>query len=272
MINYQYTYGPVSSWRLGSSLGIDPISQKEKICNFDCVYCQLGRTKEFARERREFLDVQDVTEEIRRVELPMAVDYITFSGAGEPTLAKNLGDMIQAVRGVRKEKIAVITNSSLISRKDVKEDLLMADFVLAKLDACDPALFQKVNRPMKNIKFEFLTNALKDFSVLYDGRFALQIMFTDVNKESAERIAELAGKISPDEIQINTPLRPCHVKALSPADLEAVETCFRRICRGRSEIVNVYKARRKSVTPVSQPDTLRRRGKNERKRWRDGEF
>ena len=94
---YRYIYGPVSSWRLGRSLGVDPISAKEKICTFDCVYCQLGRTKTFSSERREFVRIKDVIHEIQTLPLP-PIDYITFSGAGEPTLAKNLGGMIKAVK------------------------------------------------------------------------------------------------------------------------------------------------------------------------------
>ena len=107
---YRYIYGPVSSWRLGRSLGVDPISAKEKICTFDCVYCQLGRTKTFSSERREFVRIKDVIHEIQTLPLP-PIDYITFSGAGEPTLAKNLGGMIKAVKKIRKEKVLVSARS-----------------------------------------------------------------------------------------------------------------------------------------------------------------
>ncbi len=270
--SYRYTYGPVSSWRLGSSLGVDPISGMQKVCNFDCVYCQLGRTKEFADERRNFVPFKDVAEEVREIASVTPIDYITFSGAGEPTLAKNLGEMIKAVKKIRREKIAVITNSSLIDHRDVREDLSFADFVLAKLDVCDPDLFRRINRPTPGIDFERIMSALKSFKAFYHGRFALQIMFVPFNLKSAERIAELAKEIHPHEIQLNTPLRKCSAKAIPRTDLEAVEKCFRSVCGNEIEIINVYQAKRKKVASVSEAETLRRRGKDNGKGDRHGRF
>ena len=107
---YKYIYGPVSSWRLGRSLGIDPISSFQKTCTFDCVYCQSGRTEVFSTRREVFVPTEALIQELNS--LPeVSIDYITFAGNGEPTLAKNLGGMIRAVKIIRREKIAVITNS-----------------------------------------------------------------------------------------------------------------------------------------------------------------
>lgn len=260
---YHYIYGPVPSWRLGSSLGVDPISAKEKICTFDCVYCQLGRTKAFSNQRREFVRTKDVLREIGTI--PWAsIDYITFSGAGEPTLAKNLGAMIKAVRKIRREKVAVITNASLMNRRDVQQDLSLADFVLAKLDADSEESFQTMNRPMSvmpPINFRSILGGIKGFNSLYKGRLALQIMFTSLNKKNAEQMAQLAKEIRPDEIEINTPLRPCGAEPLSEAILGGIEDQFRGICGGNIPIINVYSAEKKKVLPISGPDTLRRRGK-----------
>jgi len=260
--SFRYVYGPVSSWRLGSSLGVDPVSGGNKICNFDCVYCQLGRTREFANERRKFIPVKDVIEEINSISSAGSIDYITLSGAGEPTLASNLGDMIQAIKKIRNEKIAVITNSSLLDRKDVREDLLAADFVLAKLDACSSDSFQQMNRPVPGIDFEKIADSLKRFRFLYKNRMALQVMFTRINQRNAEQIAQLVNEICPDEIQINTPLRRCLTRALPRIDLEMIEKCFRNVCGDKPVISNVYNAKRKKVASVSEPDTLRRRGKD----------
>jgi wyosine [tRNA(Phe)-imidazoG37] synthetase (radical SAM superfamily) len=190
-----------------------------------------------------------------------AIDYMTFSGAGEPTLAKNLGCMIRAVRRTRGEKIAVITNASLMHKKAVQKDLLLADFVLAKLDADSEELFKKMNRPMPGISFNSVLISLKKFRALFRGRLALQIMFTSANASSAERIALLARMIHPDEIQLNTPLRPCAVKAISPRALQKIQRTFQRICGKGLSIVNVYHAEKKKVSPLSKPATLRRRGK-----------
>src|SRR3989338_10882611 len=115
---YKYIYGPVYSWRMGTSLGIDPVTAKGKICNFDCIYCQLGRTAKFHTQREEFVSVDAIMAEIGSLP-PIHIDYYTFSGRGEPTLARNLGEMIRALRARGKCKVAVITNAALIGQKGV---------------------------------------------------------------------------------------------------------------------------------------------------------
>lgn len=258
--SHRYIYGPVASWRLGNSLGIDPISRGEKVCTFNCNYCQLGRTKVFTDERRDFVSLNGMIKEVKALP-PLDIDYVTFSGAGEPTLAKNLGTMIKALRKIRNEKIAVITNSSLMDRKDVREDLSLADFVLAKLDACFEDLFMKINRPMRTIRFGAVVAALKEFRSVSAARFALQIMFTAANKDYAQEMAQMAKEINPHEIQVNTPLRPCGVKPLAPPEIHEIEQCFRNTCGKNVNIMNVYEAEKRKVMPVSEPDTLKRRGK-----------
>ncbi|BER93186.1 radical SAM protein [Thermatribacter velox] len=251
----KYVYGPVASWRLGSSLGIDPLSCKDKICTFDCIYCQLGETHFFSSERKIYVSTENLLEEISS--LPeIGIDYITFSGRGEPTLAKNLGEMIKSVKKVRREKVAVITNSSLMDREDVVKDLLLADFVMAKLDAFSQGSLEAINKPMKEINFDAIFNGIKKFRSLYRGRLALQIMFVEENKDDAEKLSELAREINPDEVQINTPLRPCKVKPLSREEIQRVKSYFEGM-----NIVSVYDVEKKAVQPISAEDTLRRRGK-----------
>ena len=146
MINpFQYVFGPVRSWRLGRSLGIDPLSSKDKICNMDCIYCQLGKTAHLTNERKIYVPTQDVMDEISRIPLHF-VDHITFAGRGEPTLALNLGEMIRGIKAIRQEKVAVLTNSSLMNLKEVRDDLMAADFVLAKLDAGNQSFFETVDQ------------------------------------------------------------------------------------------------------------------------------
>ena len=145
-------YGPVPSWRMGKSLGIDLLSTRRKTCSFDCVYCQLGKTYKFSNERNIYVTSKEIIYEISS--LPeIKIDYITFSGKGEPTLAENLGKMIKSIKTLRKDKIAVITNSTLIYQEDITDDLLLADFVIAKLDAYSQKSLETINRPMKQITF-----------------------------------------------------------------------------------------------------------------------
>ena len=252
---YKYIYGPVSSWRLGSSLGIDPISDRKKVCTFDCIYCQVGRTKMLSCERKIFVSVAEILEELGS--LPsLRVDYITFSGKGEPTLAKNLGRMIKAIKQIRREKIAVLTNSSMLDKKDVVEDLLLADFVAAKLDAGIQNIFEIVNRPLQDIRIDGIVNAIKRFKCIYKGKLALQVMFVKENKKYASEIARIAREINPDEVQINTPLRKCGVKPLSVRDLSTIKAYFKGL-----NTVSVYECKKVKVRPISKEDTLRRRGK-----------
>lgn len=252
--NYRYIYGPVSSWRLGRSLGIDPISAKEKICTFDCIYCQVGLREPSGSERKIFVPTDAIITEVES--LPsLKIDYITFSGKGEPTLANNLGEIIREIKKIRKEKIAIITNASLIDRKDVQEDLQLADFVMAKIDVCSKALLGKINRPAEDVEFDKIIKGINDFRAGYKGKFALQIMFVEENKESAADLAAIVEKIQPDEVQINTPLRPCGVKPLTKNELDAITGYFKG-----SNVISVYDVRMISTKSINKEDTLRRRG------------
>jgi len=257
---FKYIYGPVSSWRLGSSLGIDLLSQEEKICNFDCVYCQLGRIKKYTLERKVYVSVREVIDELG--ELPDTnIDYITFSGRGEPALAANLGKVIETVKSIRKEPVAVLTNSSLMGLDEVRNELVLADFVIAKMDACSPGSLQEINRPAEGIEFNGILEGIKAFRKNYSGKLALQMMFLNNNKNEIKKFIYLANYIKPDEIQVNTPLRPCPVWPLAKEDILKIKDCFIATCKVDS-VVSVYDEREiKRVPSLSDEDTLRRRGK-----------
>jgi len=252
---FKYLYGPVSSWRIGSSLGIDLLSQKEKICSFNCIYCQLGKTVVSDMTRLVYIEQEEVIKELNFLS-EMDIDYITFSGCGEPTLAKNLGEVIKAVKKIRHEPVAVLTNSSLMNRQDVRDDLCHADLVVAKLDASSQESLALVNRPCLGIEFEAIVEGIKEFKKQFQGKLALQIMFVKENMKYAEDIARIAEGIDSDEIQINTPLRPCAVKPLGIEELSQIKNLFRG-----PNVTSVYESRKKSVRPISDADTLKRRGK-----------
>ncbi|MBN1621502.1 MAG: radical SAM protein [Endomicrobiales bacterium] len=253
--DFNYIYGPVPSWRLGSSLGIDPLSNEDKICSFDCIYCQIGKTVVFTLERKIYVWTEEIIKEIKS--LPsVPIDYITFSGRGEPTLAKNLWYMIKAVKSLDIAKTAVITNSSLLHKEEVRKDLLAADFVVAKLDADSQETLSQINKPVKEITFDLILDGLKKFRAEYTGKLALQIMFIKENKDKAENIAKIAREMNPDEVQINTPLRPCKVKPLPREEVEEISGYFKGM-----NVISVYEAKKKEVKPISAEKTLIRRGK-----------
>jgi len=257
---FKYIYGPVPSWRLGSSLGIDLLSQEEKICNFDCVYCQLGPTKKHTVERKIYVPVEKVIGELGG--LPdTRIDYITFSGRGEPTLAANLGEAIKAVKLIRKEPIAVLTNGSLMGLDKVRKEIALADFVIAKLDACSPESLQEINWPAKEIEFGSILDGIKKFRKHYEGKLALQIMFIGNNKQDINKYIYLANYIKPDEIQVNTPLRTCNVKPLTKEEVLKIKDYFISACKAIN-VVSVYDERAsKDIASISDEDTLKRRGK-----------
>ena len=249
-------YGPVASWRLGRSLGIDLLSVQEKTCSFNCIYCQLGRTVHLLSERREFVSLAELTRELDSA-LKIEADYVTFSGTGEPTLASNLGRAIEIVRSIVQLPIAVLTNSSLMSSEDVRRELSKADVVVAKLDAPNEELFTLINRPVSGLHFMDIVEGLKNFRDEYKGKLALQMMFMGANRDYASAMAMVAADISPDEVQINTPLRPCSVDPLPPEEVALIQQEFSNL----ENVVTAYEAPRHEVMPLSLEETLRRRPK-----------
>ncbi len=247
-------YGPVASWRLGKSLGIDLLNTRRKVCSFNCLYCQLGETGQFVVEPKQFVSLEQLTDEItlfRSVE----ADYATFSGMGEPTLASNLGEAIVLTRATLDLPVAVLTNSSLMFRQDVRQRLAQADVVVAKLDAPNQKLFSLVNRPAADLHFDLILDGIRQFRDEYRGKLALQIMLIDANKDYAAEIAVLAQQISPDEVQINTPLRPCAVKPLPPQSISEIRGEFGNL----KNVVTVYEAPKQKVVPLDLTEALRRR-------------
>ncbi len=250
---HSVVYGPVPSWRLGRSLGIDMVSQPQKTCSFDCAYCQLGRTRVHTAQRREFVPLSQLVEELEQ--LPsLELDYVTFSGTAEPTLAANLGEAIIAIKEHLSPPVAVLTNSSLMSDAAVRRDLLQADQVVAKLDAPTPELLSYINHPAPEITLDRILDGLHSFRDEYRGRLALQIMFYEANEHCAEALAALAREIHPDEIEVNTPLRPCAVKPLSPEAIAEIMRAF-----SGPPAISVYEASRPTVQPLDVAETLQRR-------------
>ena len=236
------------------SVGIDPLSAKSKICNFDCVYCQLGKTAHFVTERKEFISVRDLMREVAAFNSEQ-IDHWTFSGRGEPTLAKNLGEMIKALRDIRDEKIAVITNASLMHRRDVQKDLSLADCVLAKLDASSQKSFETVGQTPQEMKLASIVEGIWEFRQSFKGKLALQIMFIEQNKKYASSIAQIARDIHPDEVQLNTPLRACAVKPLSVDEMNEIRVCFQGL-----PTVSVYDKEIKNIGSMNLETTVARHG------------
>ncbi|MFH0816054.1 MAG: radical SAM protein [Methanobacteriota archaeon] len=187
---------------------------RDKRCSFDCTYCQLGRTGIHTTERGNFVDLDQMEAELKALGASVRYDVVTFSGTGEPTLARNLPDAHRAIKRMLKAPTALLTNSSMMADVEVREGLLDFDIVVAKLDADSEGHFKQINRPAKGIDFETMVVGLKRFREMYSGSLALDVMLIGQNMRYTEKIARLAHDILPDEVHLNTPLRPCAAKPL----------------------------------------------------------
>jgi wyosine [tRNA(Phe)-imidazoG37] synthetase (radical SAM superfamily) len=206
-------FGPVPSRRLGRSLGINNIPPK--ICTYSCVYCQVGKTYNFSNERKEFYKVEEIKNQVfeKIDELNKQkekVDYLSFVPDGEPTLDMNLGKEIDILKssGI---PIAVITNSSLIDRKEVRKDLSKADWVSVKIDAIDEKTWRKVNRPHPDLSLENILKGITKFSDEYKGNLYTETMLIEninTDKKNIEEIADFMSALKVDTAYISIPTRP----------------------------------------------------------------
>jgi wyosine [tRNA(Phe)-imidazoG37] synthetase (radical SAM superfamily) len=249
-------YGPVSSWRLGSSLGIDLICSKKRICSFNCSYCQLGKPYIMSKKRQDFISIKDMKEELIEALKKTSPDVITFSGTGEPTLAKNFELAIEAIRDITQIPIAILTNSTLMFEKDVRYALNKIDIVVAKLDAHNEDIFQKINKPAKTINLEQTVNGIMEFSKKYKGKLSIQTMFVNDNFEYSLKIARLIKKIGPSEVQINTPLRPCPEQPLSKNQILTIEKLFQKI---GLNTISVFSSNKPKTSPLDKMELIKRR-------------
>jgi wyosine [tRNA(Phe)-imidazoG37] synthetase (radical SAM superfamily) len=239
---------------------VDPVSTPNKTCSFDCIYCQLGRTRHPLTERQVFVQPSQLRQELTEIR-DTPIDYVTFSGVAEPTLAANLGELVAVVRERFVKPVAVLTNSSLMKRGDVRQDLALFDVVVTKVDAPDEWLYQQINRPFVDYTLAEVLWGIRRFREEFQGKLALQMMFVETNRDYAEEMADIARDLSPDEVQLNTPLRPSPVPPLGPMEMDEIEAAFAGL-----PVLNVYKAARPEVVFLDEEETRRRRPQQEAER------
>jgi wyosine [tRNA(Phe)-imidazoG37] synthetase (radical SAM superfamily) len=222
----KYIFGPVPSRRLGRSLGIDTIPLKT--CNWNCIYCQLGRSRPLINERQEYYPREEILEEVREAltkHKPGEIDWVTFVGSGEPTLHASLGWLIRQVKKITDLPVAVITNGALLYLPEVRQDILPADAVLPSLDAGNAKLYRKVNRPHPEITYERLLGGLAAFRLDYKGKLWVEVMLVrglNDTEEALRAIASRLEQLNPDEVHINLPTRPPVETWVRPPDEEGL--------------------------------------------------
>jgi len=138
--------------------------------------------------------------------------------------------------------------------KNVQSDLKELDIIVAKLYETNQVIFQKISRPAEGITFEQTLRGIKELRRDFMGKFALQIMFMGENKDYAHELAKLAREIQPDEIQINTPLRPCNVKPLPKGELDEIEKKFTGL-----NTISVYHNPKPMTDPLDKLELIKRR-------------
>jgi len=221
-------YGPIKSRRLGSSLGINLMPIDYKLCSFNCVYCHYGFTDTHTIDISESIldipkpeDVETALEDWLKKD--RNIDYITFSGNGEPTLHPDFDEIVDRVRKVRdkyvsESKLAILSNSASLDLPGVKKGLSKLDMVIMKLDCGTPPMFSKINRPAKKVDYEDVVENLKTLD-----RIIIQSVFvggkiTNTVPDEVEEWIEKIRYIIPESVQIYSLDRPSASAAFEKVD------------------------------------------------------
>ncbi|HUW59122.1 MAG TPA: radical SAM protein [Planctomycetota bacterium] len=251
-----HVFGPVPSRRLGRSLGVDVVPFK--ICTYDCLYCQLGRTTCRTVERAEWVPLDEVVAEVE-TKLSTAPDVITLSGSGEPTLYSRTGELIEHIKGMTDIPVAVLTNGSLLWRADVRGELLAADLVIPSLDAGDEAMFETVNRPHADIAFDAMLEGLVAFGGEFGGKYWLEVfLLSGLTGTEAEvsKLASCAARIGSDRVQLNTVTRPPAEETAAAVPAERMAALARLFDPPAEVIVDVPRVHQQAEFAAGREDIL----------------
>lgn len=224
-------FGPIPSRRLGRSLGINNIPYKR--CTYSCVYCQLGLTDSMTVLLRSYYSSNEIVNETENKlnELNSSgekVDYITFVPDGEPTLDINLGVTIQKLKNLGK-KIAVITNASILSDKNIRNELMNADWVSVKIDSASSAVWKKINRPHGSLRLPKILNGIKKFAKEFKGTLVTETMLVsgyNVSIGSLRKTAEVIKSLNPSIAYILVPTRPPAELNIKPPDESKINLAY----------------------------------------------
>lgn len=221
----KYIFGPVPSRRLGTSLGVDIVPYKT--CSMNCIYCECGKTDKFTIERKEYVPIEDVIAQLdEHLSEKPELDYITFSGGGEPTLNSGIGKIIRFVKEKYPQyKMCLLTNGSFLGNDDLIEDLRKIDLIVPSFDASNDSELAKINIPCPGITVEGLIEAYEKFRSRVKCQFWLEIFIVPGINDSDESIAAFADavrRIAPDKVQLNTLDRPGWADWIRPAPEEEI--------------------------------------------------
>jgi len=230
-------FGPVSSRRLGRSLGVDLVPLKT--CSYDCLYCQAGPTTRKTAVPSVFVPVEPLMVELETRLKEACPDTVTFSGSGEPTLHSEIGTIISKLKTLTDTNIAVLTNGSLLWREDVRERIRNADMVMPTLSTVRDDTFQRIHRPHESLALHRIIEGLERFRDVFRGELHIEVvLLRGINDrdEDIETLGKALHVIAPDRIQLNTVVRPPASGEAVALDRERLEA-IRGILGERAEVI-----------------------------------
>ncbi|MDH3392630.1 MAG: radical SAM protein [Desulfobulbaceae bacterium] len=256
----KYLFGPVNSRRLGLSQGIDLIPSK--VCNFNCIYCEVGPTVRLTCERQEYFPTDEIIAEIDTLLADpgaAALDIFTVTASGEPTLHSGLGRVIRHIKSKTAKQVAVLTNGSTFHMADVREELQAADLVIPSLDAARPESYRRINRPAACAILEEIITGLAQFVKEFTGEVWLEILLAKGINDSEEDITalvEAVTKIGPARVQLNTVVRPPLESFAHPLERPELEAIAKRF-NGKVEIIANFSSRpQHDFRPLTETEIL----------------
>lgn len=222
---YRYIFGPIPSRRLGLSLGVDMVPHKT--CTLDCVYCECGKTTNLTLTRKEYVPLKRIKAELEAfLANDPLLDFITFSGAGEPTLHNGLEDIVRFIKTAFPQyKLALLTNGTLFYRSDVSNEIIDLDLVKVSLDAVYEKNFKRINRPHRKLELAHIINGLIAFRKKFAKQFWIEVFLVPGYNDSPIELKEIKNVLNilaPDRVQLNTLDRPGTEPWVEPAGKKAL--------------------------------------------------
>lgn len=257
-MSFKYIFGPVISRRLGISLGVDLVPHKT--CSLDCVYCECGRTTQRTVQPGELVPTADVLRELEGVlSRNPKLDFVTFSGSGEPTLHSGLGQIILFLKNnYPPYRTALLTNGVHFPDSALRQRVLPFDVIVPSLDAVSQPVFERVNRGCPQLHAAEIVDGLVLLRKEFTGELWLEIFIIPGINDTPEELALLkaaAERIQPNRIQFNSLDRPGTEAWVKPASKDRLREIVEFF--GRGEIV-AKPPREKTQSGVSASDNLLR--------------
>lgn len=260
-MEFRYVFGPVMSGRLGRSLGLDLLG--DRICSMNCVYCEVGATRDLTLERKPYVPAEDILHELeewwKHGHTPP--DMITLGGLGEPCLNSEMRYVIEGARELFPDvPVAVLTNSTLMLDPAVRQDLALADIVLPSLDSLVPEEFEAINRPAPGIGPDEVAQGLLDFKKQFDGRIFLEILLAEGVNDSDANLGKLEAfckRLQPDRVDVVTLSRPGTAKKAKAVDGATLERWRKALHAGDAPVQERQASRGTTLSEAHVDDMVR---------------